>query len=461
VNAIHGSVAVPAEDPHHRLREELLGTLSPLGWKGRLWITVLVATLLWGVASYVVQLRYGLEVTAMRDYVSWGLYIATFVFYIGISHVGALMSAILRLTGAEWRRPITRMAEAITFSSLCFGGLMPVIDMGRPDRIHHLLLYGRLQSPILWDIVCVTTYFVGSTIFLYLPMIPDIALLRDRLVDAPPWRKRVYRLLAIGWHGTPDQRERLERCMAVMTAVILPVAISVHTVVSWIFGMTLRAGWNSTIFGPYFVSGALMSGCACVLVAMAVFRKAYRLERYVTEVHFRKLGLLLFVLTLIYLYFNVNEYWTPAYKMESAEGRLLHDLFHGSYAPLYWATQIGGIGIPLLILGVPRARSSVKWIVAASLLIVVAAWLKRYLIVVPTLLHPFLSIQKAPAAWSDYFPSFIEWSVTMGTLAGFLLLYTLVSRLFPIVSIWETAEGIEEKGAETVGVWSGPREAVA
>ncbi len=238
--------------------------------------------------------------------------------------------------------------------------------------------------------------------------------------------------------------------MAVMTAIILPVAVSVHTVVSWIFAMTLRPGWNSTIFGPYFVSGALMSGCAAVIVAMGAFRRAYRLERYVTQEHFRRLGLLLFVLAMIYLYFNVNEYGTMAYKMETAEGKLLHDLFHGAWSPLYWAVQILGIVVPLLILGFPRGRSSVKWCVGASLLIVVTSWVKRYLIVVPTMLHPHIGIQGVPAEWSEYFPSLIEWSITAGSLAGFLLLYAGISRLFPIVSIWETVEGEEEEAKKAM-----------
>jgi molybdopterin-containing oxidoreductase family membrane subunit len=443
------SPAVPAQA---QIERTLIGTLAPLGWKGRLWIGTLALLSLWGVGAYILQLAYGLGVTAMRDYVSWGLYIATFVFYIGISHVGALMSAILRLTGAEWRRPITRMAEAITFASLFFGGLMPIIDMGRPDRLHHLVLFGRPQSPVLWDIVCITTYFVGSSLFLFVPMIPDIALLRDHFAGTPGWRSRFYRVLALGWRGTPEEHIRLERAVRVLTAIILPVAISVHTVVSWIFAMTLRPGWNSSIFGPYFVSGALMSGCACVIVAMAGFRKAYNLERFLTPTHFRNLGLLLFVLTLVYLYFNVNEYWTPAYKMETAESRLLDDLFRGRWAPLYWGTQILGILVPLLMLGIPRGLSSIRWVVTASVLVVAAAWVKRYLIVVPTLIHPYLPVQEVPTEWSNYFPSLVEWSVTLGTFAGFLLVYTLVSRLFPIISVWETVEGLEQSGAEKVGL---------
>src|SRR6478672_8095523 len=199
-----------------RVEGDLLATLQPMGIGGRVWIGLLLLVCLWGLIAYIMQLVYGLGVTAMRNYVSWGLYIATFVFYIGISHVGALMSAILRLTHAEWRRPITRMAEAITFASLFFGGLMPMIDMGRPDRLHHLLFYGRIQSPILWDILCIATYFTGSTIFLFVPMIPDIALLRDRLTNIASWRRRLYRVLSFGWQGTPEQIHLLERCMRIM-----------------------------------------------------------------------------------------------------------------------------------------------------------------------------------------------------------------------------------------------------
>ena len=192
--------------------EKLLRTLTEWGWKQKIFVAILVAIFGWGVVAYVYQLQNGLGVTAMREYVSWGAYITDFVFFIGISHVGALMSAILRITHAEWRKPITRMAEAITFSSLFFGALMPLVDLGRPDRILNLLLYGRIQSPVLWDLMCITTYLVGSTTFLYLPMIPDIALLRDKFTSGP--RHLIYRVLALNWKGKPGQHARLERSMS-------------------------------------------------------------------------------------------------------------------------------------------------------------------------------------------------------------------------------------------------------
>ncbi len=488
----------------------LLASLTAAGPGFSALVGVLLAVIAWGIIAYTVQLRYGLGVTGLRDNFMWGVYITNFVFFIGVSHVGALMSAILRITGAEWRRPITRMAEAITFASLLMGALMPFVDMGRPDRIFNLLLHGRLQSPVLWDILSIATYLTGSTLFLYVPMIPDIALLRDRFAEGPPWRRRLYSILALGWKGTEAQRHLLERIMGVMAVLIIPIAVSVHTVVSWIFGMTLRAGWNSTIFGPYFVSGALFSGAAAVVTAMAAFRWAYHLDDYITEAHFRRMGYLVIALGMIYAYFTFAEYLTPAYKMAAAERGYLTAVFSGQFAGLFWFTQVSGVLLPVLLLTLPRiswvprlarvpilrpvpalaavatsvvllllpavlpqtaalgglaaVRQIPVWIVAAlggwlfvtllpafrrrpiaaavvaSLLVNAGAWLKRFVIIVPTLQYPFLPIQRAPAGWAIYRPTWVEWSITAGALAGFVLIYLLFSKLFPIVSIWETRE---------------------
>src|SRR5574341_804644 len=311
--------------------------LAPVVYWGRgmyLVIVTLGAVVAFGVFAYFLQLRDGLAVTGMRDTVSWGLYITNFVFFIGISHVGALLSSILRLTGAAWRHPITRMAEAITFAALLMGAIMPFVDLGRPERALNLITHGRLQSPILWDIVSITTYLAGSTLFLLLPLIPDLALLRDKLTHAPRWRRWLYRMLALGWRGTPDQHVRLERAMNTMAVLILPIAVMVHTVVSWIFAMTLRPGWNSTIFGPYFVAGALASGAASVVLAMAVFRRIYRLEKFITIQHFKNMMALVLVLDLVDLYFNLSEYSTTGYKMQLSEKGLLLELFTGARAPV-------------------------------------------------------------------------------------------------------------------------------
>ena len=426
-----------------------IGKYSPLT---RLWIGILLVIIVWGIAIYIRQIYFGLGTTAMRNYVSWGLYISTFVFFIGISHSGTLVSAILRITNKEWRRPITRSAELLTFVSLLFGGLMPIIDMGRPERVPYMIIFGRLQSPLMWDIICIGTYFVGSTLFLYLPMIPDIARCRDRLSDkASSFRKWIYRKLSLGWHDTPTNWKLLETGMKVMTIIIIPIAVSVHTVVSYIFAMTLRPGWNSTVFGPYFVAGALYSGSAAVILIMAAMRKFYHLEKYITRKQFNYMGQLVLALTLIYAYFNLNEYAVPAYKMESAEGFLLHDLFSGSYSSVFWFLQFGTVLLPIIILAFPKGRTPVMATIAC-LIIVLGAWVKRYIIVIPTLLHPYLPMQNVPTEWSHYFPNWVEWSVTIGTLAGIFLVITLFAKTFPIISVWEVQEGkkLEENKNSTI-----------
>lgn len=414
-----------------------------LGKTSRYWSLFLLLLALWGVIAYTYQLSHGLAATAMRNYVSWGLYISTFVFFIGISHSGTLVSAILRVTHQEWRRPITRSAELLTVVALMFGGLMPIVDLGRPDRIHHIVLFGRIQSPLVWDVLCIGTYFVGSVLFLYLPMIPDIALCRDRLGNkVSSFRRWIYNKFSLGWKGTPVQWQRLELGMKIMTIIIIPIAVSVHTVVAYIFAMTLRPGWNSTIFGPYFVVGALYSGAACVILVMAAFRKTYHLEKYITPRHFDLMGKIVLTLTLIYAYFNLNEYWVPAYKMETHEGFLLTDLFKGSYAPVFWTLQFGTVLLPAVILSFPKGRTPLIATIVCAV-IVIGAWIKRYVIVIPTLLHPFMPIQGVPESWAHYFPNWVEWSVTMGALAGIFLVVILFSKVFPIGSIWEVEEGAQ------------------
>lgn len=437
------------------VREDCLRPTQKWGRSTQIWIGCLLIVMSWGLYCYIHQLKHGLGVTAMRDYVSWGLYISTFVFFIGISHSGTLVSAILRITKQEWRRPITRSAELLTFVSLIFGGIIPIIDLGRPDRIANLVIFGRVQSPLIWDVISICTYLAGSTIFLFLPMIPDMALCRDRLTvcDSPfkKFKKWLYTKMAIGWKGTKSQWHRLELSMTIMTIVIIPVAVSVHTVVSYIFAMTLRPGWNSTVFGPYFVTGALYSGSAGVILGMIVFRKLYHLEKYFTLRHFDLMGRIVLALTLIYAYLNLNEYWIPAYKMTTAEGRLLSDLFYGSYSKAFWTCQLGTVLLPIIIMSFPKGRSPLMLSISC-VIIVAGAWVKRYLIVVPTLLHPFMPIQEVPATWSSYFPNYIEFSVTAACLAGIFLVITLFSKLFPMMAVWEVEEGIKIEHDKQVAI---------
>jgi len=404
------------------------------------WVGLLLLVIGGGLFAYVDQLQYGLAVTGMRDVVIWGLYITNFVFFIGISHAGTLISAILRVTQAEWRRPVTRMAEVITAVALMIGGLMPIIDLGRPDRIPHLLLYGQIGSPVIWDFISISTYLTGSLIYLYLPMIPDIALARDRLKGkVARWRWKIYDILAVGWHNTPEQRRKLERGIGVMMLLIIPIAISVHTVVSWIFAMTMRAGWNSTIFGPYFVVGAIYSGIAGIITVMYIFRRVFRLQAYIVAKHFHYLGYLLLVLGMIYLYFTFAEYLTTAYKLMEGEKFLLEQLFVGAYGVPFWFFVFGGLVIPCLIVALPWTRT-IPLLVLASVLVNVGMWLKRFIIVVPTLAMPLM-----PNDWGVYVPTWVEIMVTVAGFAGFALIFTLFTKFFPIISVWEVQEGWERE----------------
>ncbi len=399
----------------------------------------LLAVVLWGAYAYYTQLSEGLAVTGMRNLVLWGLYITNLVFFIGISHAGTLISAILRVTGAEWRRPITRMAESITVFALIVGALMPLIDLGRPDRMLNLLLYGRIQSPIIWDFISIATYLTGATIYLYLPLIPDIADLRDRF-KSNGWRGRLYSLLSLGWKGLEEQRKRLQRAIGIMAIIIIPVAVSVHTVVSWIFGMTLRVGWHSSIFGPYFVVGAIFSGIATIIIAMAFFRRAYHLERYITAQHFKYLGLMLLALDVSYIYFTISEYLTASYNAEVADAELLNALFWGQYATQFWVFAIGGLVLPALLIGLRKTRTPLG-VTIAAILVNIGMWLKRFIIIIPTLSRPML-----PYEWGQYQPTWVEWSITAAAIAGFILLITIFSKILPIVSVWETVGERETAG---------------
>lgn len=427
-------------------REELERTvLHPLTHTGKgyyLMVGALVLVVLWGLYAYSTQLRDGLIVTGMRDRIQWGFYIILFVFFIGISHAGTLISAILRVVKAEWRLPVTRMAEFITVVALSVGGLMPIIDLGRPDRIPNLVLFGRWQSPVLWDVLSITTYLTGSIIYLYLPLIPDFAICRDRLgSEASAWKRGFYTAASLGWQGTPLQKKYLSIAMGIMMVLIIPIAVSVHTVVSWIFAMTMREVWNSTVFGPYFVAGAIFSGIGAIILIMALLRKAFHLEAYIKEQHFINLGYMLGSFTLIMIYFNLQEYVVVGYKMAGESSFHFLQLFAREYASFFWFYVIGGMVIPGLIILIPRTRTFTGVLVAAGF-VLVGMWMERFIIVVAGLRVPLM-----PYEPSWYVPTWVEWSIMAGAIAMFGLVVAIFIKLFPVISIWEVAELYEE--AET------------
>lgn len=395
---------------------------------------ILFTVFLWAVYMYITQVRDGLGVTGMNQPVTWGFYIVNFVFFIGISHAGTLISAILRLSKAEWRRPITRMAEVITAIVLAIGGLHPIIDQGRPDRILNLFEYGRLQSPLLWDVTSITAYFTASTVYLYIPMIPDIARLRDQ-GGKLNW---LYTFLAWGWEGTERQKKILNRAINILMVMVIPIAVSVHTVISFIFSMTLQPGWHSTIFGPYFVVGAIFSGIAALLIVMIAFRKAYHLENYLREIHFQYLGTLLLIMSILWFYFTFSEYLTGIFGAEPHEMHIIMYKFTGPFTIFFWGMVVCNFIVPVILLGFKRFKT-ILGILIASCTVVIGMWLERFIIVVPSLANPRMELPTG-----IYIPTLTEWALFAGGISAFILGYMVFSKLFPVISVWEIEEGRHE-----------------
>ncbi|MDP1621466.1 MAG: NrfD/PsrC family molybdoenzyme membrane anchor subunit [Bacteroidales bacterium] len=409
-----------------------------------IWMGFLTVSLMVCLYAYSIQLRTGLGVAGIRDYVTWGMYLANFVFFVAASLIGMLISAVLGLIGMKWLTPITRIAETIAVAFAAVAGLVIVSDMGRPERLVYVFLYGRPQSPILWDVTVITTYLVLSLLLLFLPLIADMAIIHRKVDRLPSWLKPIYKVLSLNFTDNPQQNKIINRAIRTLLILLIPAALSIHTVTSWLFAVTSRAGWDSTVFGPYFVSGAFVAGSAAVIIAMFFFRKNYKLQNYLTDLHFNNMGKVLATVSLVYLYFNINEFLVPGYKLKRADAVHLHELFAGKDTLLFWVVQIGGLILPILFMLFHRFRKPLP-IMLISVAVLIAAWFKRYIIVIPTQEHPFLPIQHVPQNFVHYSPTLIETMITIAPFILVLIIITLISKFFPVIPLHETAR---EKGIE-------------
>ena len=434
---------------HPEVARSIMGIISvretafrPLARSGkRFWLLAagLGVLVLWGFVAYFVQLTQGLGAAGYTDKGFWGIYEANLVAFIAVSYGGALVSAILRLTHANWRAPITRLAEAMAVFSLMVGLLFALIHLGRPDHMLWLVINPQVGSPIVWDFVVCMTYLVATFIFLYLPLIPDIAIMRDGALGFTGWRARLYRILALDWRGLPDQHRLLNSGISTIAIMIIPVAVLVHSVLSWAFAFTGRPGWDSTIFAPYFVVAALYAGVAMVILVVAGFRAGYRLDRFIGLKHFQYLGYLLLTLDLLYIYFTFTEMLTEGYVQNEETAPVLEQMLVGAYAPFFWFFIVAGGLVPVLVVAVPRLRT-IRGIVAASALVVGAMWLKRLLIIVPAVAHPLIS-----GAWGTFQPTWVAMGITIGAAAAIPLLLMFFFKFFPILSIAEMEEVATEE----------------
>ncbi len=435
-------------DPGQLYRDLSRSNLPPT----RRWYLVvglLSLVVLWGAGCFVYMMKTGMGVTGLNRPVMWGVFIATFVFWIGLSHSGTLISAILRLTNATWRAPILRGAEAMTVFTLMVGGLFPLIHIGRNWRFYYMIpypnareLWPNLRSPLMWDAVAINTYLMGSITFLYFGMIPDLAIARDH---ATGWRRKLYTVLALGFRGTHNEWRRYHVASTIFAILIIPVAVSVHSIVGWDFAMAKVPGWHSTIFAPYFVTGAIFSGIAGVVLVMAALRKAFRLEKVLTTVQFENLGKLLCMMSLLWGYFYFAEFLTVWYNRNPEEWEVFRS-YGGHYLPLWLSMLVCNFVIPFPMLCMRRVRRSIPALCFASFLVVIGMYAERILIVVPSLAR-----RNDPFIWNNYFPSWVELSILAAALALFLLLYIFFAKLFPIVAVSDVQERLFQTTDRTVG----------
>ena len=483
-------------------REELVAPLYRFDRKFWMVVAFLVVTITPGMLLYVRQLVLGLGVTDLNRPVFWGAYLVNFIFLIGISMAGTVISATLQLLKVNWRRPITRIAESLTVFGLMTAGLQIIMDMGRHDRLVFTLIYGRLQAPLLWDIAALTLYLLTAIFALYLQLIPDIALLRDTApTAAPAWRKKLYSILSLGWTGAKEQWRRLEKAITVVSVFIIPIGISLHTVTSWLFSTTVQPGWKSTILGPYFVVGAIFSGIGLLFIATTFARQYNKhLKEYITETFYTNLGWIFIVMSAVWFYFTLNETLVVVTEQETLEFPVMASKLFGQFAPAFWGMNllmisatwilvapkfvsdkptrnpllqtstgfitavVSGIIFFLLWLQLPALSDpnlQTGLIIAFVLFFIfallgVTKWMKTRLITSTVIASAFVLFGMWLERWNilmptltharlipytNYNPTVTEIAVTISTFGILTLMFVVFYKFFPSISIWEVEEG--------------------
>ncbi len=430
----------------NQLLDENKSFMEKPSFRWKVSVVALIAIFCLGLYALFLQITEGHLITGMRDHVVWGVYIVNFVFILGLSYAGALIAGIFHLGRVKWAIPMQRILKLITVFSLIIGPFYILLCLGRPDRIFDLFLYPRIQSPIIWDVIAIVTDLIFCIVYMYFTYIKDFALLRDNSerLNMSNWRKKFYRIFALGYKNTPKQEKLLNQALDILAAIIIPTTIIAYSLLAWLFGMNLKVGWHSSIFAPFFVLSAVYSGVALVILIMWIYRKSGKLENTFTDSHFTHLGFALMVLSLFYGYFYFSDYITDWYNMQKTYGSLWEKYLDLSqYGIAFYSSIFLITFLPAIVIGIPWFRS-VKSIVFTSGAVLVGLWVARYLMIVPVLETPYLPIQDVRPDWVNYSATWIEWSLSLAGIALFILFFIFISKLAPIIPVSEMKEEQEE-----------------
>lgn len=428
----------------------VLSRKTPRGWFIGFGIAfVFVMILLYAITYLLVK---GVGIWGINMPVAWGFAIVNFVWWIGIGHAGTLISAILLLLRQQWRTSINRFAEAMTLFAVACAGLYPLLHTGRPWLAYWMVPYPnamgvwpQFRSPLIWDVFAVSTYATVSLMFWFVGLIPDLGTLRDRAKNRAA--QIIYGILAMGWRGSAVHWHRYETAYLLLAGLATPLVVSVHTVVSFDFAISIAPGWHATIFPPYFVAGAIYSGFAMVMTLAIPIRKFYGLEDFITERHLRNMAKVMLATGLIVAYGYLMEAFMAWYSGSKYEIFMILNRMRGPYAPFYWSLIACNVVLPQL-LWFRKVRKSIAALFVISLIVNVGMWLERFVIVVTSLHRDFL-----PSSWGNYWPTIWDWATYVGTLGLFVALLFLFVRFLPMISIFEMrtllpeAEAKEENGS--------------
>ncbi len=427
---------------YSQIDQTVLDTLRPASLRYWAVIVLMFFGILLGAACWAYQIGVGIGVGGQSIPVAWGTYLINFVFWVGIAHSGTLISAILHLFRAGWRNPIARAAETMTVFAVCVAGLFPFIHLGRIWIVYYILpypndrnLWPNFQSPLVFDVIAISTYLMVSSLFWYTGMLPDLAIVRDR---ATGLRKRIFHILSLGWTGRFEEWRHYTRAYLFFAALATPLVISVHSVVSWDFALGVVPGWHSTIFAPYFVAGAIHSGLAMVLTLMIPMRTIFRYEVFITKDILDNIAKTIVFTGLIVGYAYAIEYFLAWYSHNIVEQESFRWRAAGEYSLAFWVMVICNSVVPLLFF-IRKVRRSIPWLFGISILINIGMWSERFVIIIGGVAHDFM-----PNAWGTYSPTIIEYGVLVGSFSLFFFLFLLFVKHMPSVSMTEMKESVHK-----------------